>query len=124
MPYKDPEKKKQYMKKYNLENREKKNQYDREYRKLNKEKRKEYDQTSKRKKYKKIHNWKYQGIIFSDYDLLFDIYTQTTHCDHCKCELNKCNRSRKCLDHDHSITDTENVRGILCMRCNVEDVLH
>jgi len=87
-----------------------------------KEYRKQYFQKKKNDPiYKKrvlINRWKHRGIIFHDYDLLYDIYLQTTHCDECKCLLNQCQKSRKCVDHDHSITDDYNVRNILCNSCN------
>jgi hypothetical protein len=68
---------------------------------------------------RRIGQWKSRGIIFHDYDLLHDIYTQTTHCDRCKCCLTMDNGStQKCLDHDHTITDDINVRNILCKNCN------
>ncbi len=109
MPYKDPEKKKEYDREYRLKNIEKIKEYEREYRK-----------TPSGKKSNAIRKWRHRGIIFYDYDLLYDIYTHTTHCDECECLLNQCDRSRKCVDHDHSITDDENVRNILCLSCNVE----
>jgi len=121
MPFSDPEKKKEYMKKYDKHYREKNKEY---YKQYYRQYMKEYINTSKGKKVTRISSWKTQGIIFHDYDLLYDIYIHTTHCDYCKCELDKCNKSRKCLDHDHSTTDIENVRGILCFHCNVKDVLH
>jgi hypothetical protein len=87
-----------------------------------KEYRKQYFQKKKNDPiYKKrvlINRWKHRGIIFHDYDLLYDIYLQTTHCDECKCLLNQCVKSRKCVDHDHTITDDNNVRNILCHCCN------
>ena len=117
------DKKEQY-KKYHLNNKEKRNQYSREYNLKNKEKlkqySKEYRKTYQGKKIITIANWKQRGIIFHDYDLLYDIYLQTTHCDQCKCLLNQCDKSRKCLDHDHSITHNENIRNILCNSCNVK----
>ena len=97
MPYKDPEKRKAY--------------------------KKEYNQTPKVKKSLRICDWKRQGIIFHDYDLLHDIYLSTTHCHFCNCELNQCNKSRKCVDHNHDIHDNENVREILCHSCNSKGVL-
>ena len=81
---------------------------------------KEYRKTPQGKKSNRISQWKFKGIIFHDYDILYDIYMNTTHCNKCKCELNKCERSRKCMDHDHSITDTNNVRNIICNSCNVK----
>ena len=124
---------KQYQKEYQLKNKEKIKEYNKEYREKHKEKakecrekhkekkkeyNKEYSQTEQGKKNLRINNWKYRGIIFHDFDLLHDMYLQTTHCDQCKCLLNQCEKSRKCVDHDHSITDDDNVRNILCVCCN------
>ena len=55
--------------------------------------------------------------------MLYELYLKTSRCEYCNCELDKCSKSRKCLDHDHSITDRFNVRGILCNSCNRKDVL-
>jgi hypothetical protein len=69
----------------------------------------------------RIHKWKSRGVIFHDWDLLYEIYLQTTHCDECKCLLTYDRYMRnttKCLDHDHTITDDNNVRNILCHCCN------
>ena len=60
-------------------------QYNQEYYLKNKEKHKEYykkyQQTPEGKKINKISSWKYQGIIFFDWDLLYEIFIETTHCD-------------------------------------------
>jgi len=98
MPYKDPEKRKQYQRQYY----------------------KQYNSTPEAKKNSRIAHWKHRGIIFHDYDLLHEMYIATYYCDECECELNKCNSSRKCLDHDHSITDKDNFRNILCHLCNIK----
>ena len=123
MPYKDPEKEKAYKKEYNQKHKQKKKEYMKEYRKNNKENQKEYkkkyNQTPQGKKSKRIRDWKYRGILFHDYDLLYDIYLSTTHCYFCKCELNQCGSSRKCVDHNHDIYDNENVRNIVCSNCNL-----
>ncbi len=107
MPFKDPVKQKEYYKQYYIKNKEK----------IKKQK-KEHQQSSKGHKLYRIIGWKHQGIIFHDYDLLYEIYLQSTHCDECKCLLNTNTYTRKCVDHDHSITDDENVRNILCHCCN------
>ena len=112
MPYKDPEKRNEWCKKYRQRNKDKIKEYNKEYR-----------QTPQRKKTKRISQWKKQAIIFHDYDLLHDIYLATTHCDFCKCLLNQCNKSRKCVDHNHDINDDINVRGIICHVCNIRGVL-
>jgi hypothetical protein len=116
--------KKEYMKKYYIKNSEKRKEYQQSWREINKDKQKEYQQeyhkTPQCKKRNRIANWKYRKIIFHDYDLLYDIYMETTHCDECKCLLNECPKSRKCIDHDHSITDYENIRGIVCNSCNIK----
>ena len=108
MPYKDPEKLKEYQKEYDLKNKEKIKEY-----------KKEYYQTHK-KNYR-ISKWKSQGIIFHDFDLLYEMYLQTTHCDECNCLLTydkTTTKTTKCVDHDHSITDNDNFRNILCNSCN------
>ena len=116
-------------KEYYLKNKEKIKQKQKEWYLKNKEKiqenRKEYEkkyrQTEQGKKTQRISKWKHQGIIFHDYDLLYEIFLQTTHCDECKCLLTydkRTTKTTKCLDHDHTITDDNNVRNILCHCCN------
>jgi len=47
----------------------------------------------------------------------------TTECDKCNVLLTDGRgRTGKCLDHDHSIKDRENVRGVLCRACNLNDM--
>jgi hypothetical protein len=105
--------KKEYNKKYKAENREKLREY-----------RKKWNQTEAGKKSHRIKIWKQYGIIFSDYDLLYDIFINTEYCDLCKVKLTEGKRTKttRCLDHDHSITDCENVRNVLCHSCNAKGV--
>tara|TARA_B100001063_G_C16393505_1_gene371344 strand:- start:64 stop:342 length:279 start_codon:yes stop_codon:yes gene_type:complete len=70
----------------------------------------------------KIKNWKNQGIISDDWDKTYERYIKTLYCEKCSCKLvrqphPRC-RETACIDHDHLITDKENVRNILCMSCN------
>ena len=105
MPFKDPEKRKQWKREYN-----KKTGYKHQ---------KKFNASPEGKKVKTISQWKSRGIIFHDYHLLYEIYTQTTHCDICRVELTDGNgSSQKCLDHDHAIDDNENVRYVCCKKCN------
>ena len=101
-------------------------EYLKEYRQLikegNKEYRKVWMKTENGVKYRRICGWKQQGIIFSDYDLLYDIFINTEFCDLCKVKFSediKRTSTTRCLDHDHTITDCENVRNILCHKCNM-----
>jgi len=112
MPYKDPEKRKEYERKRRLKNREKIKQYH-----------KEYSKTPQRKKSFKISSWKRQGVLCFDWNLLHELYIKTTHCEFCNCELYGIGNNKKCMDHNHTITDKFNVRGILCQLCNIKDVL-
>jgi hypothetical protein len=128
MPWKDKENQKEYNKQYYHKNKESCHRNTKKWRDKNKDKykqqqkeyKKEYRQTPHGKKVTTIANWKKQKIIFHDWDLLYDIiYSLTSHCDECNVFLEGNGSNRKCLDHDHSITDADNVRNVLCNRCNI-----
>ena len=71
------------------------------------------------KKYHKtntICNWKYKGVIYHDFDSLYEIYINTMNCTHCGKEFP--NIKDRCLDHDH---ETGHFRKIVCQRCNSAD---
>jgi len=71
-----------------------------------------------------IQNWKSQGIIDDDYDLLYDVFIKETNCWICGKDFNKdIVMDIRCLDHDHDITDDGNVRYILCGYCNLHVVV-
>jgi len=108
---------------YYLKNRETILQSQRQYRLNNKDKRKEYNKTEARTKSRRIRTWKKYGILCFDWDLLHELFIKTTHCEYCNCELYGVGNNKKCMDHDHDITDRFNVRGVLCQICNVRDVL-
>tara|TARA_B100000767_G_scaffold5337_1_gene5094 strand:- start:140 stop:499 length:360 start_codon:yes stop_codon:yes gene_type:complete len=117
MPYKDPEKRKEYHKEW----REKNKEQLKEYRENNKEYKKEYRQTEQGIKSHRISLWKHCGISLDyDFDIIYNIYINTDVCDYCKVELEGRGNNKKCLDHNHS---TGEIRGILCNICNVRDVL-
>ena len=112
MPYKDPEKQKQYCRQYNLKNKEKIKEY---Y--------KEYYKTESGIKSVRINRWKARKVITDDWDALYDHYLKTSFCDFCKIKLSydkHMTATTKCLDHDHTITDRPNFRNILCHPCNVK----
>ena len=113
-----------------LKNKEKVKEKNRLYHLNNKEeikkKSKLYQQTDKRKKVHRIKNWKHNGILCFDFDLLYDLFISTDKCEFCKIELTTgryMTSTTRCLDHDHSITDKFNIRGVLCHSCNRKDVL-
>ena len=115
MAYKDLEKRKEYNRQYRLKNKEKISQQ-----------KKEYHKTEAGKKTHRISQWKNRGILCFDFDLLYDLFLKTTHCEFCNCELTTdryTQSTTRCLDHDHSITDKFNIRGVLCHLCNFKDVL-
>ena len=63
-----------------------------------------------------IYNWKRKGVIYDNYDELYEVYIKTMQCGHCKTEFTKNNC--RCLDHDHT---TGLFRKIVCNRCNSMD---
>lgn len=131
MPYKDPAMRKAYMKQYYqknkeeltdrfkewyCENRDEKLEYMRQYTINNQEKVREYRQTPAYKKIQTIHNWKRKGVKHDDFDALYELYLETTHCMVCKNAF--LGTFDRCLDHDHS---TGEYRQILCQDCNRHD---
>ena len=136
---KNKEKKRLYDIEYRKKNREKKKQQDRNWYVNNKDHRKEYDliphvlenRKAWTKQYRKTYNgiksmrlgnWKSSGIIFDDFDWLYDLYINCSKCDFCKKDFK--DSYERCLDHDHDVHDYNNVRGILCRGCNTKDVLN
>ena len=134
------EKKKEYQKKYTKDNKEyiakiqseyNKKEYKKDpdkflkknhkWKNANPEKVKEYLESERCKKLTKIRGWKFQGIIWNDYDIIHKLYMKATNCDYCSKEF-KDSKDRQC-DHDHDITDANNIRGFLCRECNFKDVL-
>ena len=87
----------------------------------NKQKRKENPND-----WKKTHSksqWKLAGIILNDFNKTYDDYYIKTHfCEYCDNPF-KNNQDRQ-MDHDHSILNRQNIRGVLCAGCNMADVFH
>ena len=101
MPYKDPEKTKEYAKRWR---EEKQKEYHKNYRK-----------SAKGQKSTTISGWKYAGLISDDYDSIYDRYINTTECDCCKKPIKEGKGSRV-MDHCH---ETKKFRNILCHNCNI-----
>ena len=128
---KTKEEQREYDKQYYLKNKEKRKKQIAEYQFNNKEVisqqqkeyYKEYRKTESRKKSVRIAKWKQQGILCYDFNLLNDLFLLTNKCEFCNCDLYGVGNNKRCLDHDHNITDKFNIRGVLCLSCNFKDVL-
>tara|TARA_R110000796_G_scaffold19523_2_gene58509 strand:+ start:78 stop:482 length:405 start_codon:yes stop_codon:yes gene_type:complete len=74
------------------------------------------------KKSQTILRWKRRGIIYHDYDELYERFLKQEKCEICEIILtrgtNVCN-TRICCDHDHVITDDDNFRMFVCNCCNM-----
>lgn len=64
--------------------------------------------------------WKYAKMNFGKNDYMFDTiyyqYLAQTHCETCGIPFS--DQVSKTLDHDHSIPNEYNIRGIICPCCN------
>ena len=103
--YNQTEKGKETKKKWILNNIEK-----------DKESKKKYSKSENGYKSVMISKWKHKGLI-DKYDKVYERYEYTLFCDECRCDLDQCNKSGKCMDHDHS---SGLFRNILCRSCNVK----
>ena len=107
------------------ERKERKKNVNKKWRENNKEKealrKKLYSQSEKGKRAIAIKNWKAKGVICENYAEMYERYINTNNCEYCDLAF-KNSRDRH-LDHNHSIQDKNNVRGILCRSCNLKDVL-
>ena len=108
---------------YHIKNKTKLNEQNRLYRINNPQYAIDYRKTDQGKKSNTIASWRRQGILCFDWDMLYDLFLSTTHCEFCLVELNTNTKTTKCLDHNHDITDRFNIRGVLCLGCNFKDVL-
>ena len=116
MPYKDPEKRREYARKWYETNSEKINEYVR----INKEKIKEKNKNFKENNPKKVkkYKWKFNGLNMENFEEIYIRYEMAIFCDICECVLNVEGdyNTTKCMDHDH---DTGDFRNIVCQYCNI-----
>jgi len=72
--------------------------------------------TLKRHRCNTISNWKSRGVIYHDFDELYQTYINTMECQHCLKEF--ISTRDRCLDHCHI---TGEFRKIVCQKCNCKD---
>jgi hypothetical protein len=72
--------------------------------------------TIKYHRYNTIYNWKQSGLIYHDFDELYQTYINTLECQHCLKVFTS--TKDRCLDHCHT---TGQFRKIVCHKCNIHD---
>jgi len=115
---KNIEKEKERLKKYNQteKGKETKKRWILNNIEKDKESKKKYSKSENGYKSVMISKWKHKGLI-DNYDKVYERYEYTLFCDECRCDLDQCGKSVKCMDHDHL---TGLFRNILCKSCNVK----
>jgi len=115
------EKIKESSKEWNQNNKEKSKKSCEKWRRNNKEYYQKYNQkqsgwrkSEKGKKSHRIANWKKNGLICENYDEVYELWLDSTHCSKCGCQYTK--QNRKCMDHCHT---TGRFRSIVCHKCNM-----
>ena len=103
-------------KKYKESHKEKIKSSSAKYNEEHKEERHAYKKSPIGKKKNTISNWKRRGIIDADLSAVYDYYVKQTHCMVCLKEYK--NTQDRHLDHNHDITEGDNIRYICCNRCN------
>jgi hypothetical protein len=53
----------------------------------------------KRHKNRTIYNWKKSGLIYDNFEDLYEVYINTMNCQHCNKYFK--NTLDRCLDHNH-----------------------
>jgi len=74
---------------------------------------KSYYENPQKYKTTAIHKWKSRGVIYPDFEDLYDVYINTMECSHCNKPFKK--SIDRCLDHCH---ETGAFRAIVCHSCN------
>ena len=62
-----------------------------------------------------ISNWKTQGLITPNYELVYNRYVNSTNCEQCGHDYSY---YKKHMDHIHVNNVIDNFRAILCQKCN------
>ena len=110
LPQRTKEEKKIYMEDWSIRNCEQRRAY-----------KKAYNSSPRGKKLNRICKWKQMGMISDDWDKTHKRYVESTNCEYCD-KVYIRDKFRH-LDHNHSITNSHNIRGVLCKNCNIRDVL-
>jgi len=113
MPYKDPEKRKEYHKQWQKKNRDKCNKNNNKY------------NNSLTKEQKTIKDWRHHKKMKlregEDWDSIYLFYITCEICERCGVKLTEGSGklTSRNLDHDHS---TGYIRNVVCWDCNINKI--